>query len=341
VLWAHTTYTNDVRLPVPVDGSPIGWLAPTAIANAHGFQVYSSPDAGGTWTTADYRHEFTADWEKIFVGPPPPGAARPSGYPDVIYLCANAPLEVSGPGRACYRSLDGGVTFGFAGYVLPSPSAPPGSCPALAANTGVVSSDGTTYQPQSCSSGTYLAASRDEGASYSWLPVTGAPSASGLGAVAELAIDHADNVYVLWKASDQLQLVISRNGGHSWSAPLAIAVPGLHNVSLPALAAGERGRVGVVYYASSSPSARVLSAYISETRNALDRRPLFWGAAINDPAHPIFQDHGYGVTPRTDFVGATYAPSGELWAGVVKQLGAPDANGRVPTTGYVGRLEQR
>ena len=341
VFWAHTTYTVDLRPPVPVDGSPLGWLAPTAIANAHGFQVYSSPDDGRSWTTADYQHEFTADWEKIFVGPPPPpgtGAVQPSRYPDVVYLCGNAPVEVSGPGRACYRSLDGGVTFNLAGYVYPSPSAPAAACPALAANTGVVGRDGATYQPQSCSNGTYLAVSHDEGASYTWLPVTGAPPSSGLGAVVQLAIDAADNLYVLWKADDRLHLAISRDGGRSWSPPLAVGAPGLHNIALPTLAGGPRGQVGIAYYASTNPSARQLSAYVAVTRNALDPRPLIYGAAVNDPAHPIFEDHGYGVTPRTDFVGSTYDASGGFWAGVVKQLGPPDANGRVPTTGYVGRL---
>jgi hypothetical protein len=112
----------------------------------------------------------------------------------------------------------------------------------------------------------------------------------------------------------------------------------LHNIALPTLAGGPRGQVGIAYYASTNPSARQLSAYVAVTRNALDPRPLIYGAAVNDPAHPIFEDHGYGVTPRTDFVGSTYDASGGFWAGVVKQLGPPDANGRVPTTGYVGRL---
>src|SRR6266576_1675062 len=161
--------TGDLRTaPILVDESPFGNQAATAIAYAHGFQVYSSPDDGTTWTTADYQHEFTGDWEKIFVGPPRPastGAPQPSGYPDVVYMCGNAPFEVSGPGRACYRSLDGGATFALASYVFPSPSAPADACPALAGNTGVVDSQGRTYQPQSCANATYLAVSEDEGSS--------------------------------------------------------------------------------------------------------------------------------------------------------------------------------
>ncbi len=341
LFWAHTTHTDEVKPPLATNGTPLGWLVPTAIANAHGFQVYSSPDDGRTWTTADYQQVSTADWEKVFVGPPSAagsGAPQPTSYPNIVYLCANAPVEVGGPGRACYRSLDGGVTFAFAGYVYPSPSAPAAVCPALASNAGVVAADGTIYEPQTCSNGTYLAVSRNEGSSYTWLAVRGAPTSAAPAAVVQLAIDTAGDLYVLWTADDQLHLVISHDGGHSWGAPMAIGEPGLHELTLPALAAGPAGDVGVVYYASTNPSSKTLSAYVSETQDALDPQPVFYGAAINDPKQPIFRDYGDAVTPRPDFVGATYDSAGNFWAGVVKQLGPPDAESRVPTTGYVASL---
>jgi hypothetical protein len=339
VFWVHTTYTEDLRSPLP-DQSAAAWLAPTAIANAHGFQVYSTGDDGASWSTADYQHENTADWEKLFLGPPPPpstGAAQPARYPNVVYVCANAPQEVIGPGRACYKSLDGGATFTSTGYEYPSASAPH-DCPALAANTGAVASDGSVYIPQSCSDGTYLAVSHDEGASYAWLPVSGAPPAGGLGAVVQLAIDQADNLYVLWTAADALQLVRSRDGGRHWSAPLTASPPGLHHITLPALAAGPRGAVGIVYYASTIPSASSLSGYISQTADALASQPLFYAGAINDPAHPIFDNYGDADTPRADFIGAGYDAAANLWGGMVDQLGPPDASNTIPTTGYVGRL---
>ena len=337
--WAHTTYTEDLRWPLP-DQSAASWLVPTAVANAHGFQVYASSDEGLGWLTADYQHENTADWEKLFVGPPPPassGAAQPTRYPNIVYVCANAPVEVIGPGRACYKSLDGGATFTPTGYQFPSASAPV-DCPPLAANTGVVGSDGAVYIPQSCYSGSYLAISHDEGATYAWLPVTGAPSANGLGAVVQLAIDAADNLYMLWSAADTLQLARSDDGGRTWAPPLTVSAPGLHNVTLPALAAGPRGAVGIVYYASASPAEHRLSGYAAQTSDALAPAPLFYTGAINDPAHPIFEDYGEADSPRADFVGAAFDASGGFWGGVVKQLSAPDASNRIATTGYVGRL---
>jgi hypothetical protein len=343
VFWLRAT--GDLRTaPVLVEESPFGNQAATAIAYAHGFQVYVSPDDGRNWTTADYQHEFTGDWEKIFVGPAPAastGAAQPSGYPDVVYVCANAPFEVSGPGRDCYKSLDGGVTFTLAGYVFPSPAAPSDFCPALAGNTGVVDSAGATYQPQSCSSGTYVAVSKDEGATYSWLPVTGAPPSSGLSGAVQLAIDQADNLYAIWVADGGINLVISHDHGTSWSAPLKVAAPGLRKIALPALAAAGPGQLGITYYGSTDASAAALSAYITQTTNALDAQPLFYSAALNDPAQPIFTDYAFNASPRADYVGGTYDGTGTFWAGVAKQLGKPASDQSIATTGHVGRLAFR
>jgi hypothetical protein len=339
IFWVHTTYTEDLRWPLP-DQSAASWLIPTAVANAHGFQVYSSDDEGASWRTADYHYEPTADWEKVFVGPAPPrstGAAQPVGYPDVVYVCANAPVEVLGPGRVCYRSLDGGVTFSSTGYVFPSASSPAG-CPPLAQNSGVVGRNGTVYIPQSCSGGTYLAVSHDEGKSYAWLPVAGAPPAKSLGAVVQLAIDQTGNLYLLWTEADSLRLSISIDHGQNWRSPLTVSAPGLHHITLPALAAGARGAVGIVYYASVSPSAEALSGYISQTMGALATRPLFYAGAINDPAHPVFENYGDSYSPRADFVGGAYDASGSFWGAIVKQLGPPAEDNTISTTGYLGRL---
>jgi hypothetical protein len=342
VLWVHAT--GDLRtVPGVTENSPLPNAIQTIIAYAHGFQVYASSDDGRSFTTADYSHENMGDWEKIFVGPPPSlasGAPRPVGYPDVVYVCANSPFEVSGPGRQCYRSLDGGLTFSSAGFVFPSPTAPADSCPALASNGGVVDSAGTTYQPVSCSQGAYVAVSHDEGSSYTFLAEKDAPPSNGLSGSLQLAVDSADNLYGLWVSGDRLYLAISRDHAQSWSTPLVVTTPGVHGVDRPAFATHGPGQVAITYYASTAPSATKLTAYVTQTADALDAQPLFYGGAINDPAAPIFHDYGVGTggTPRADFIGAAYDPAGTFWAGVVKQPGPADSNGNVPTTGYVGRL---
>jgi hypothetical protein len=81
-----------------------------------------------------------------------------------------------------------------------------------------------------------------------------------------------------------------------------------------------------------------LNAYVSQTTDALASEPLFYSGSINDPAHPIFTNYGDAVSPRADFIGAAYDAAGNFWAGLVRQLGPPDASNRIATTGYVGRL---
>jgi len=118
-----------------------------------------------------------------------------------------------------------------------------------------------------------------------------------------------------------------------------ISAPGVQSVQRPAIAAGAPGHVAVTYYASSEPSAKLLSAYITQTAAALDAQPLYYSGALNNPSAPIFHDFGLsGGSPRTDFVGGSFDGAGNaFWAGVVKQLG-PASNGHVATTGYVGTL---
>jgi hypothetical protein len=338
VFWAHATgpVRNEGGLPEEAGF----WLAA-----AYGFQVYSSSDDARTFATADYQTAPTGDWEKVFVGPPPPaatGAAQPLGYPDVVYLCANSPLEVSGPGRLCYKSLDGGKTFTPAGYTSPTASNPADVCPPLSFNTGVVDGEGTIYQPVDCEHAAYVVVSHDEGASETWLPEPDAPTGTVVsGTNLKLAADDAGNLYAIWTANGLLYLAISRDHAQSWSAPMTVAAPGVHNVQLPAIAAGAPGCVAITYYASADPSAERFTAYITQTADALDGQPLLYSGALNDPSAPIFHDYGLsgGPPPRTDFVGGAYdAPGTRFWAGVVKQLGPP-ANGSLPTVGYVGTLK--
>jgi hypothetical protein len=341
IFWAHATGATRT-LPVLVSQSPLPDGVPTALAAASGFQVYSSSDEGRTFKTADYQTAPVGDWEKLMVGPPPANASaaeRPTGYPNIVYLCGNSPFEVTGPGRICYRSLDGGLTFAVAGYVTPSSNMPADSCPPLAANTGVVAGDGTIYQPVSCNSASYLAVSGDEGANYSFRQVPGAPPSNGLSGSLQIVMDGSGALYAEWVADDKLVYAVSRDQARTWGKPVVLSAPGVHVITRPAPAAGARGRFGVAYYGSTDAKATKLTLYVTQTADALESDPLFYSGALNDPAHPFYTDNGVtGASPRADYIGATFDAGGTLWAGGVEQLAAPDANGHQATTGYVGRL---
>jgi hypothetical protein len=324
IFWVHAT--GPVR---NMGGLPQG--AGFYLAGALGFEVYSSSNDASTFTTADYEAAPTGDWEKIFVGPPPPpgtGAAQPVGYPDVVYVCANSPVE------------DGGVTFSPAGFTSPTVSNPQDICPPLNFNTGVVDSQGVIYQPVDCERSAYIVVSRNEGETETWFPEPGAPTGTAVsGTNLKLAVDDGDNLYATWTANGLVYLAVSRDHALTWSAPMMISSPGALKAELPAIAAGANGNVAVTYYASTDPSAQRSSAYITQTADALDSVPLLYSGTLNDPKAPIF--HNYGLTggsPRADFVGGAYDGLGTaFWAGVIKQLG-PSTNGQIPTTGFVGTL---
>src|SRR5919201_1752592 len=75
-----------------------------------------------------------------------------------------------------------------------------------------------------------------------------------------LAIDKAGNLYAVWEQAPQdpntcqitddtvLKYSFSTNEGNSWSAPMTIPTPGLHNNVFAWAAAGDDGRVDVAWY---------------------------------------------------------------------------------------------
>jgi hypothetical protein len=85
-----------------------------------------------------------------------------------------------------------------------------------------------------------------------------------------------------------------------------------------------------------------LTAYLTQSAQGAAANPVLVSAALNDPARPVFHPSGVngGLTPRADYVGAAYDAGGTLWGGLVKQLGAPDAQGTVATTGLVARMRE-
>jgi hypothetical protein len=333
VFWSHAT--GPVRNEDDLPDNAGFWLAA-----AYGFEVYTSADNGRTWTTSDNETAPTGDWEQVFTGPPAASGPMPVGYPDVVYLCANAPFEVTGPGRACYRSLDGGATFQLAGYASPTPANPTDICPPLQFGNGVVDSHGTIFIPATCQQAAYVLYSKDEGASWTWIKFNDAAGDFLGNLELRLALDDADNLYALWPKNGLIDLEVSRDGARTWTMPMMVAAPGVQGVVRPAIAAGAPGNVGVTYYGSSTPGATRLNAYITQTKDATDPQPLFYSAAINDTARPIYTDGGLqGPSPRTDFIGGAYDMAGTtLWSGAVAQTGPANSDNVWPTTGYVGRL---
>ncbi|MDQ1695521.1 MAG: hypothetical protein QOJ03_874 [Frankiaceae bacterium] len=323
-------------------------------SKTYGYAACSSlnftPSNGRSWHAVTRFACPGGDYEKIAGGPPPAGGAKPVGYPDVLYGCTNgpAPTFVVGPGRICYKSLDGGLSWSAAGQPLPSPLAP--GCLQFQ-EPQQVGPDGTLYLPLNCATLASnpaglvkVAISHDEGLTWSYtsVPTGNAGSDAGLIGGVSLAVDRAGALYVLWPgADDKPYLAVSRNGGRTWRGPSMVGMPGVVEAApFAQIAALESGHVAIAYYGHSAQgSGRRLNGYLTESFDAAAVKPTFYSAQLNDSRHPLYFPVKSGTLPRNDYLGVTIAPDGTPWTGLVKLRSAtPDAQGYIPSTGFVARL---
>jgi hypothetical protein len=157
-----------------------------------------------------------------------------------------------------------------------------------------------------------------------------------------VAADAADNLYAAWfDPRDRLPyLATSTDHGSTWSTPLMIAPPGVHEVNFPAIAAGDRGRIAITFPGTTSRNTadgrRPWSSYVVVSTNALDADPLFVWTTANPAGDPIHRgDCGPGrCGGMFDFLDIVVSPAdGSVWASAtdtctgdcVSGTGAPSA----------------
>ena len=320
-------------------------------SKTYGFAMCSSlsmtDDDGESWHSVPQFACPGGDYEKIAGGPAPAGGAKPVGYPSVLYTCTNAPAPwfVVGPGRACWRSLDGGTTWNLAGLPLPSPQAP-GCLHFQEAQT--VGPDGTLYLPISCGSSNpsalvRIAYSKDEGTTWSYaaVPAESVGNGSALIGGVSMAVDKAGAVYVVWRGTDQKPyLAVTKDNGATWKGPFMVGMPGVTSGGpAPQVTAQASGHIAIGYYGFSGKDGTRLNGYLTESFNASSAAPLFHSALLNDPKKPLSYPVKSGTLPRNDYLGVAFGPDGTPWVGLVKFLSAtPDSEGFIQSTGFAGHL---
>ncbi|HEX8085562.1 MAG TPA: sialidase family protein [Solirubrobacteraceae bacterium] len=296
--------------------------------------ISRSDDEGKTWRYS--RACGVTDHQNHFGGPPPPGGAQPSGYPNVLYYCAisGGTLSDSSTFTGCLKSLDGGVVWTITG----DPAYPPKTdeeqtyCDGAGAH-GIVAPNGNVLVPRGWCGPPMIAVSEDEGATWTRRRVSPRDMAP-FEHETTVAADTAGNLYYGFVADDyKPYLVISRDGGNTWGEERELTPPGVARVAGFAIHAdaGDPGRLAVVFMGTGDAEPNentVWSAYMVTSHDALSADPLFFAAPANDPAtNALWKGSDCGPLRCGnigDFLDVEIGPDGAVWTALVDSCPGDD-----------------
>ncbi len=277
-----------------------------------------SDNEGDTWERNPAASgNFVNDHQTIYSGPPPEGIET-NGYPEILYYCFNRVSDSS-----CGRSMDGGQTFVPTGEpaFFGEDQEAGGFCGGL---HGQVATDhkGRVFLPKGHCNRPWVAMSEDAGASWQRVQVTKFIRTAG--PHIEIATDAADNVYLVWWSRNRKlpYLAISRDHGMTWGPPRMIAPPGVRQSNFPTIAAGDRGRIAILFPGSTTKSreeaTRPWNDYLVVSTNALSKNPLFVSTTVNDPKDPVRRGNCNGrCGGMFDFLDIFVSPhDGSVWAAI-------------------------
>jgi hypothetical protein len=280
-----------------------------------GQPVIYSDDDGAHWTKSTQRPgcfpPTLGDWPKIFSGPRRPGAT--SGYPSAVYLCNFIPNILVAASIGCWRSDDGGATFGFTSF-LPTIN---GACVAggrrggtgatIVHGSGRVLSDGTVVVPLTVCGKPFVVRSSDEGSSWTAVPtgddglglddILAGDEGLVLGVTdhvwsENLAVDGHDNLFFVYTAAGGVRMATSRDGGRTWRLLGLVSPPLMRHAVVASVTARGRGQVALTYYGTADQgdalgaSGMNWRGWMESSRNALAAHPLFQSAPTSPADAP-------------------------------------------------------
>jgi hypothetical protein len=301
-------------LRVDPNTSRLWYATPTAPC---GGTISWSDDDGETWQTNPNIGCPAQGAVALIEGPAPAGTAEPSGYPHLVYYCANS-QDGDESVLVCHRSRNGGRDWQLTGSTPDPAPAQPGCSPVelRATRAGEVGPDGVLYFPTfDCERETLgLAVSSDQG--DTWTRHEALETEIQDLYPPALAIDSDGVLYIAWRGAGGLPyLTTSDDKGQSWSPPKMIAPPGVNAMRRLGIVAREPGHIIVSYLASSDGGAS-FDAYMTESRDAASAEPTFWSAAVNQPGSSVLNEGAsetYG--DRIQLLRPHIADDGTPWAG--------------------------
>ncbi|HEU5034454.1 MAG TPA: hypothetical protein VFT62_06820 [Mycobacteriales bacterium] len=151
----------------------------------------------------------------------------------------------------------------------------------------------------------------------------------------QLAVDSAGRLYLVWSDNTRVYLATSADGGRRWSAPQVVSAPPSRSAALPAVAAGRRGQIDVVWYGSrragnsndvtvmGTPGAKGAARWQVYFAGSADGGRHFRQAVVTPPVHTgilcplantcsvtgsrdMFEDFGVAISPTTGLASVAY-----------------------------------
>ncbi|MFA5861429.1 MAG: sialidase family protein [Candidatus Thermoplasmatota archaeon] len=302
--------------------------------------VTYSDDKGASWNPLDAKACQTppADHQTLVTGKPRVLPTTPL-YPNIVYYCNNQ-IAAS----TCARSLDGGLTFHstappFLGVSADAGVAPNSTDPTNSEISGfcgglhghlAAAPDGTVYLPKTHCGKPTVAVTKDDGLSWTTTVVAKANSWDD----PTIAVDKANTVHMVYvgEKDRHLWLVSSKDSGAHWSTPLDVTAPGLTAANLPALTAGDEGRLALVYAGTADPvnvnipekdeaalNNETYDGYLAIITDAASPTPTVTTARVNPANDPLVRGQcGPARCPGMyDFLDVVMDKDGRAWAAFV------------------------
>lgn len=293
--------------------------------------VTTSDDQGASWS-ADGKACFTppADHQTIVAAKPRVLVPSPL-YSKIVYYCNNQIVE-----STCTRSLDGGLTFeptapAFLGVEPGGEGGQPDVCGGLHGHLKAAP-DGTVYLPKTQCGKPSVAVTQDDGLTWTTHVVANMPSDDD----PTVAVDHNNSAYLVFQNPTDwhLYLVSSKDAGAHWTKPVDVTAPGITATNLPALVAGDDGRLALAYVGTTHPKGNKIDnknttdldnmtwdAYLAVITNATSEKPTVETVRVNDASDPLVRGRcgpGRCNNPGlTDFIDVVVDADGRPWVALV------------------------
>lgn len=294
------TWRNVARPPLtsPTTLDPFLWVDPDTdrvfvdhLYLACSYLSYSD-DYGQTWVANPIACGMAGnDHQKIATGKFRAPLQPTSLYRNVVYYGYNDVTPLPGVSRVSV-SLDGGLTWPVNSEMVTGPTCSGGLHGRL--HTGP---DGYVYVPKRDCNGTIVAASADNGRTWSQVKLGLDVGATTHRKNTELAVDSENNLYVVWPGKDnRLYLSVSRDHGKTWSPSLLASPPEVTTTTMPSIVAGSAGRIGFAYYGVFHGNGKIpecvgndetWDVYVTWSLNGLDADAEFVTTRANEVNDPV------------------------------------------------------